>query len=80
MRCKHWHNRRVRGGGYCALLDKTCSFGVCRVCEDNTAPGEWPGAKVNPVLTRQPRGSKERKPCGDCRAAALIRKSKESQL
>lgn len=43
--CAHWKAVGMRKAGYCRILQDTCSFGVCRICDKNTAPGKWPPSK-----------------------------------
>lgn len=76
--CIHWQNVGAPKGGRCVLHEKTCSFGVCRACLDNTAAPDWPGERAS-LTSVEVRGTKG-KPCGDCRTAELIRKSKEKQI
>ncbi len=42
--CTHWQDIDNPHGGKCTLHGKTCSFGVCRACLDNTAPKSFPPA------------------------------------
>jgi len=74
--CTHWQDIDNPHGGKCALHDKTCSFGVCRACLDNTAPSEWPPASN--LLQRARIGTRIKqattavgiKPCGGCQKRA----------
>jgi hypothetical protein len=74
--CAHWQDIGTPHGGKCALHDKTCSFGVCRACLDNTATGQFPTAST--LLQRARIGTRIKaattaigiKPCGGCQKRA----------
>lgn len=76
MTCTHWSPTDSPDGGGCALHVKTCSFGVCRACLDNTAPGQFPPAKGLLQTLRLGTHIKTAtralgiKPCGGCERRA----------
>jgi hypothetical protein len=78
MTCTHWTNAQAKDGGRCSLKAKTVSFGVCRLCPENTAPGAFPPAKN--ILQKLRIGTHIAeattaigiKPCGGCKRRAQI--------
>jgi hypothetical protein len=75
--CPKWIDVESPDGGKCGLNARTVSFGVCRICLDNTAPGEWPPAKT--ALQKLRLGTRISnatravgiKPCGGCKRRAM---------
>ena len=78
MTCQHWSPIDSLDGGKCGLNARAVSFGVCRICPDNTAPGEWPLAKT--ALQKLRLGTRISKatravgikPCGGCKRRAQV--------